>query len=162
GTVGPATAVELAARTGLTAAAMEQALARLEAEGFALRGRFDPDRADAGVIEFCERRLLARIHRYTTDRLRREDEPGTAQDFMRFLLRWQHVAPDTQMEGRRGLAAVVEQLQGFEVAAGSWEETVLQARIAAYRPEWLDDLCLSGEVMWGRLAARSPGAAEAT
>jgi ATP-dependent Lhr-like helicase len=154
--MGPATAVEIAARTGLDPAAAEQALAKLEAEGFALRGRFDPERAgDQGAVEFCERRLLARIHRYTTERLRREIEPVTAQDFMRFLLRWQHVAPDTRMEGRRGLLAVVEQLQGFEVAAGSWEETVLPSRVAGYRPEWLDDLCLSGEVMWGRLAARA-------
>jgi len=155
-TTGPTTAVDLAARMRLGAAAVEQALARLEAEGFALRGRFDPERHEAGRdVEFCERRLLARIHRYTTDRLRREIEPVTAQDFMRFLLRWQHVAPETQMEGRRGLLAVIEQLQGFEVAAGSWEEAVLPARVAGYRPEWLDDLCLSGEVVWGRFAARA-------
>jgi ATP-dependent Lhr-like helicase len=161
-TMGPATAMDLAGRTGLGPAVAAQALARLELEGFALRGRFDPDRSgDPGAVEFCERRLLARIHRYTTERLRREIEPVTAQDFMRFLLRWQHVAPDAQMEGRRGVLAVVEQLQGFEVAAGSWEETVLPSRIAAYRPEWLDDLCLSGEVIWGRLAARAPEAAPA-
>ena len=141
---------------GGPSSAVEQALARLEAEGFVLRGRFDPERDEGDRdVEFCERRLLARIHRYTTDRLRREIEPVTAQDFMRFLLRWQHVAPDTQMEGRRGLLAVIEQLQGFEVAAGSWEEAVLPARVAGYRPEWLDDLCLSGEVAWGRFTARA-------
>ena len=78
---------------------------------------------------------------------------------MRFLLRWQHVAPETQMEGRRGLLAVIEQLQGFEVAAGSWEEAVLPARVAGYRPEWLDDLCLSGEVAWGRFTARAANGA---
>src|SRR5205085_9465152 len=139
---GPTTAPELARSSGLEVSAVERSLARLEAEGFAIRGRFDPEREDAAV-EFCERRLLARIHRYTTDRLRREIEPVTAQDFMRFLLRWQHVAPGTQMEGRRGLLAVIEQLQGFEIAAGSWEEHVLPARVASYRPEWLDDLCLS-------------------
>jgi ATP-dependent Lhr-like helicase len=166
-TVGPSTAAELAARTGLPASAMDAALARLEMEGFALRGRFDPARAAVrgepkasradladDAVEYCERRLLARIHRYTTDRLRREIEPVTAQDFMRFLLRWQHVAPDTQVEGRRGVLAVIEQLQGVEVAAGSWEESVLPARIGAYRPEWLDDACLSGAVAWGRLSTR--------
>src|SRR4029453_13973836 len=118
---GPGRGADRALRVGRPVNAVEQALAKLEAEGFALRGRFDPERdeGDRG-IEFCERRLLARIHRYTTDRLRREIEPVTAQDFMRFLLRWQHVAPATQMEGRRGLLAVIEQLQGFEVAAGSW------------------------------------------
>ena len=150
---GPATVGELARRSGLPAVAVEGALAALEAEGFALRGRFrDPN----GAEEFCERRLLARIHRQTTDRLRREIEPVTAQDFMRFLLRWQHVAPATQLEGRRGLRAVVEQLQGFELAAGAWEDAVLPARVAGYRPEWLDELCFSGEVAWARLAVREP------
>ena len=159
-TLGPATAADLAGRMGRPVSAVEQALARLEAEGFALRGRFDPERDEGDRdVEFCERRLLARIHRYTTDRLRREIEPVTAQDFMRFLLRWQHVAPETQMEGRRGLLAVIEQLQGFEVAAGSWEEAVLPARVAGYRPEWLDDLCLSGEVAWGRFTARAANGA---
>ncbi|HZJ69534.1 MAG TPA: DEAD/DEAH box helicase, partial [Planctomycetota bacterium] len=159
-TMGPATAADLALRVGRPVSAVEQALAKLEAEGFALRGRFDPERDEADrAVEFCERRLLARIHRYTTDRLRREIEPVTAQDFMRFLLRWQHVAPETQMAGRRGLLAVIEQLQGFEVAAGSWEEAVLPARVAGYRPEWLDDLCLSGEVAWGRFTTRAANGA---
>ncbi|HWC01567.1 MAG TPA: DEAD/DEAH box helicase [Methylomirabilota bacterium] len=150
--LGPCTASELAARTGLTEAAIPAPLARLEGEGFVLRGRFDPARA--GIEEFCERRLLARIHRYTTDRLRREIEPVTAQDLVRFLLRWQHVAPGSQLEGRQGLLAAIEQLQGFEVAAGSWESSVLPARVRGYRPEWLDELCLSGHVAWARLAVR--------
>ncbi len=124
-TLGPCTVADLAALTTLPAGAVAGALARLEAEGFVLRGRFDPERSVSGEMEFCERRLLARIHRYTTERLRQEIEPVTAQDFMRFLLRWQHVAPGSQCEGRRGLLAVVEQLQGFELAAGSWEEAVL-------------------------------------
>jgi len=152
--LGPCTVEELAALTTLSPRVVESALARLEAEGFVLRGRFDPARS--GGVEFCERRLLARIHRYTTERLRQEIEPVTAQDFLRFLLRWQHVAPDTQREGRRGLLAVVEQLQGFELAAGSWEEAIFPARVASYRPEWLDDLCLSGEVVWARLGLRAP------
>src|SRR6266542_2930123 len=152
--LGPCTVEELGALTTLSPSVVESALARLEAEGFVLRGRFDPSRS--GGVEFCERRLLARIHRYTTERLRQEIEPVTAQDFVRFLLRWQHVAPETQREGRRGLLAVVEQLQGFELAAGSWEEAIFPARVASYRPEWLDDLCLSGEVVWARLGLRAP------
>ncbi len=151
--LGPCTVAELAARTGLAEGAMPVPLARLEAEGFVLRGRFDP--AHAGMEEFCERRLLARIHRYTRDRLRREIEPVTAQDLMRFLLRWQHVAPGTQLEGRQGLLAAIEQLQGFEIAAGSWEPSVFPARVRGYRPEWLDELCLSGQVAWARLEVRS-------
>jgi ATP-dependent Lhr-like helicase len=154
-TCGPVTVPELAARTALAPGEVEIALARLEAEGFALRGRFDPARGD-GAEEWCARRLLARIHAYTQERLRREIEPVTAQDFMRFLLRWQHVAPGARREGRRGLLGVVEQLQGFELAAGSWEESVLPARVEGYRAEWLDALCLSGEVVWGRLTPRVP------
>ena len=153
---GPVTAAALAARTRLSESQVEIALARLEAEGFALRGRF----SETDGEEFCERRLLARIHRGTLDQLRREIEPVSAQDFLRFLLRWQHVAPHTQLEGRRGLLAVVEQLQGFELAAGAWEEAVLPARVAAYRPEWLDELCLSGEVAWARLAPRDVAGAD--
>jgi ATP-dependent Lhr-like helicase len=156
--LGPCTGADLAARTGLAEASMPAPLARLEAEGFALRGRFDP--VHRGTEEFCERRLLARIHRYTTDRLRREIEPVTAQDLVRFLLRWQHVAPDTQLEGRQGLLTAIEQLQGFEIAAGSWEPGVLPARVRGYRPEWLDELCLSGHVAWARLAVRSAPAGE--
>ena len=151
--LGPCTVADLAARTGLAETSIPAPLARLEAEGFVLRGRFDPARAD--TEEFCERRLLARVHRYTTERLRREIEPVTAQDLVRFLLRWQHVAPDTQLEGRQGLLTAIEQLQGFEIAAGSWEPSVLPARVRGYRPEWLDELCLSGQVAWARLAVRS-------
>jgi ATP-dependent Lhr-like helicase len=153
---GPVTVPALAERSALDAAAIEIALARLEADGFALRGRF----SQTDEEEFCDRRLLARIHRGTIDRLRREIEPVTAQDFVRFLLRWQHAAPHTQLEGRRGLLAVVEQLQGFELAAGAWEESVLPARVASYRGEWLDDLCLSGQVAWARLAPREAPAEE--
>jgi ATP-dependent Lhr-like helicase len=153
---GPSSAAALAERTGLGAGAVELALARLEAEGFVLRGRFSAGAVSGDAPEeYCARRLLARIHLYTQERLRREIEPVSAQDFVRFLLRWQHAAPGTQREGRRGLLAVVEQLQGFELAAGAWEESVLPARVAGYSPAWLDALCLSGEVTWGRLAVRS-------
>ena len=157
--LGPCTVATLVARTGLREARIVGALARLEAAGVVLRGRFDPAYAQepgGPTVEFCERRLLARIHRYTTDRLRREIEPVSAQDLVRFLLRWQHVAPGAQLEGRRGLLAAIEQLQGFEVAAGAWEASVLPARVTGYRPEWLDDLCLSGDAAWARLAIRGP------
>jgi ATP-dependent Lhr-like helicase len=156
--LGPGTVAALARRTRLAPADVEVALGALEAEGFALRGRFTD--AASPEEEFCERRLLARIHRYTIERLRREIEPVTAQDFLRFLLRWQHAAPFTQLEGKRGLLAVVHQLQGFELAAGAWEEAVLPTRVAGYRPEWLDALCLSGELTWGRLTLREPAVAE--
>jgi ATP-dependent Lhr-like helicase len=159
--LGPCTVATLVARTGLAEGPVTSALARLEAAGVVLRGRFDPAYAHdhrGPAVEFCERRLLARIHRYTTERLRREIEPVTAQDLVRFLLRWQHVAPGTQLEGRRGLLAAIEQLQGFEIAAGSWEGSILPGRVTGYRPEWLDELCLSGEVAWARLAIRGPAA----
>ncbi len=148
---GPSTVTELSLVTGLAQTAALRGLARLEQEGFAIRGRFT---APEGSEEFCSRRLLARIHAYTQQRLRREIEPVTAQDFMRFLLRWQHVAPGTKREGRYGVLGVVEQLQGFELAAGAWEDAILGARLDGYRREWLDDLCLSGEVTWGRLSVR--------
>src|SRR5256886_639456 len=100
----------------------------------------------------CERRLLARIHRYTLDRLRQEIEPVSAADFMRFLLRWQRLTPDARAEGPDGLAAVLELLDGFEAAAGAWETDLLPARVGEYDPLWLDGLCLSGEIAWGRLS----------
>jgi ATP-dependent Lhr-like helicase len=148
---GPSTAADLADATGLSEGDTAIAVARLEGEGFAFRGHFT---TAEGPEEFCARRLLARIHGYTQQRLRREIEPVTARDFMRFLLRWQHVAPGTQREGRLGVLAVVEQLQGFELAAGAWERDVLASRVDGYRAERLDDLCLSGDVTWGRLSLR--------
>jgi ATP-dependent Lhr-like helicase len=153
---GPSTIAELAEATGLSEGDVAIAVARLEGDGFAFRGHFT---SGEGPEEFCARRLLARIHHYTRARLRREIEPVTARDFMRFLLRWQHVAPGTRQEGRPGLLAVVEQLQGFELAAGAWERGILASRVEGYRAEWLDDLCLSGDLTWGRLSIRN-GAAE--
>ena len=148
---GPATAADLAQATALRVQDVTLALIRLENEGFALRGRFtDPD----GEEEFCARRVLTRIHAYTRQRKRREVEPVTAQDFMRFLLRWQHVTADTRREGSRGVLAVVEQLQGFELAAGAWEKAVFPARVTGYRREWLDEVCLDGGITWGRLSVR--------
>jgi ATP-dependent Lhr-like helicase len=154
--LGPATVADLAAASGLAPSDAEMALLQLENEGFALRGRFtDPAGTDlTGTVEFCARRLLTRIHAYARERKRREIEPVTPQDFMRFLLRWQHVADGTRREASPGVASVVEQLQGFELAAGAWEESVLAARVTGYQREWLDGLCLSGEVSWGRLSLR--------
>jgi ATP-dependent Lhr-like helicase len=150
---GPVTVAILAARTALTEGRVKVGLARLEAEGFAMRGRFDPA-LGGGDGQWCARRLLARIHAYTQQTLRRQIEPVTAQDLMRFLLRWQRVAPGTQRTGRAGVMAVVDQLQGFEIAAGAWEEAILPARVENYQPRWLEDLCLSGELVWGRLGLR--------
>ena len=148
--VGPVTAAALAEPFGLTVPAVNSALGRVEAEGGVLRGRFTatlpPD-----AIEWCDRRLLARIHRRTLDRLRREIEPVSAADLMRFLFAWQHVKPGQQLHGRDGLGRVIEQLEGFELAAAGWEREVLSARVARYEPAWLDELCLSGDVAWGRL-----------
>ena len=149
---GPSAVAELAGTTGLGEGLVTRALAALEAEGFALRGQFSS--RDGEDAQWCSRRLLSRIHVYTRERRRREIEPVTAQDFMRFLLRWQHVADGSQREGRLGVLAVVEQLQGFEVATGAWERSVLAARVDGYRPEWLDELCLAGQVSWGRLSVR--------
>jgi ATP-dependent helicase Lhr and Lhr-like helicase len=151
---GPSTVADLRDATALSEGDVTIAMARLEGEGFAFRGHFtSPD----GPEEFCARRLLSRIHHYTQQRQRREIEPVTARDFMRFLLRWQHVAPGTQREGRLGVLAVIEQLQGFELAAGAWEKDILKRRVDGYRAEWLDDLCLTGDVTWGRLSLRNGG-----
>ncbi|HEY5897089.1 MAG TPA: ATP-dependent DNA helicase, partial [Burkholderiales bacterium] len=124
------------------------ALQALETQGRVLRGRFTPSISE---LEWCDRRLLARIHRYTLNRLRAEIEPVSAAEFMRFLLHWQHVAAEDEVRGAEGLAAVVEQLEGFELAAAGWEYDVLPARVADYGPELIDQLCLSGRVAWGRL-----------
>ncbi len=111
--------------------------------------------------EWCERRLLARIHRYTVKRLRAEIEPVAARDFLRFLFGWQRVAPDSQMEGPDAVEAIVGQLEGFEAAAGAWETEILPARVAEYEPAWLDDLCLAGRIAWARLRPLS-GRADGT
>ncbi|WP_242394551.1 DEAD/DEAH box helicase [Anaeromyxobacter oryzisoli] len=164
--LGPVTADGLAARLGLAADRVALALVRLEADGRVLRGTFlagTPATRDAP--HWCERTVLARIHRLTLDRLRREIEPVTAADLLRFLLRWQHLAPGTRLHGERGLAEVIGQLQGFHAAAGAWERELLAARVEGYAPELLDRLCLGGEVAFGRLAAAAapapPGAPDA-
>ncbi|HEX8984258.1 MAG TPA: DEAD/DEAH box helicase [Bryobacteraceae bacterium] len=147
---GPSKAPALAARLSLPAWLVDAGLAHLEAEGQVLRGQFTPERT--GEPEWCNRRLLARIHRLTLARLRGEIEPATTAEFLRFLARWQHVARGTQLHGVDGTLAVIGQLQGYEIPAGAWESAILPRRIARYTPEYLDRLCLSGEVMWGRLS----------
>jgi len=152
GLSGPVTPEGLAGELCLPDSRVRVGLGRLEAEGFAMRGSFDP--ALGGPEQWCARHLLARIHSYTQSRQRREAKPVSAEEFMRFLLRWQHVAPGTRQQGRAGLLSVIEQLQGWEAAAGAWEEAILPARVEGYQPHWLEDLCLSGEVTWGRLSLK--------
>jgi ATP-dependent Lhr-like helicase len=153
---GPTTADAVAARVGVRPSDVEAALARLEMDGAVLRGRFLVDAAD-DATQWCDRRLLARINRFMLDGLRREIEPVSAADFLRFLFGWQHVRPGSQLHGQPGLARVIADLQGFEAAAGAWERAILPARVVGYDPAWLDALCLSGGVSWGRLAARPAG-----
>ena len=152
---GPVTASAMAERLALPPALVEAGLTRLEGEGQVLRGRFTAAATgDGGAAEgeWCNRRVLARIHRLTIGSLRREIEPVSTADFVRFLLRWQHLAPGTQMHGADGLLQILKQLQGWEISGAALEREVVARRVASYDPELLDRLCLSGEVMWGRLS----------
>ncbi len=148
---GPVSADELARATCLASSTVAIALETLRARGFAVSGRFEPDRAE----QWCARRLLARIHSYTRARRRAAIRPITQEEWQAFLDCWWHLAPGTQRHGRAGVAEVIEQLQGSEWPAGEWER-VLAERVKSYRPEWLDELCLSGEVAWGRLSVLEP------
>ena len=145
---GPVTAAELARTLAVGEPEVDAALLALEGEGFVLRGAFTS--ADAG-LEWCERRLLARIHRYTLNRLRAEIRPVSQADFMRFLFAWQRVAEGEQAAGVEGLAGVLAQLEGFETCAGAWEADVLGRRVASYDPELLDAVCMAGRVTWARV-----------
>jgi ATP-dependent Lhr-like helicase len=156
--LGPTTVGGLAQRLGLPERRIEAAMLALEADGVVLRGRFTPGRHDANE-EWCERGLLARIHRLTIGRLRREIEPVSAADYIRFLLRWHHVQPGSQLHGRAGLLQVIGQLQGLELPAPAWEAQVFPARLGRYDASILEHLCLAGEVSWGRLTLRVPEAA---
>lgn len=154
---GPVTVEWLADFLGLSRGEIENALLALEAEGFILRGRFHPG---ASETEWCDRRLLARIHRLTIHRLRAEIQPVSLAEFQRFLLAWQRVEPEYRAEGPEGVQAVLDLLDGYELAAGAWEPEVLALRIKDYMPGWLDQLCFTGRTGWGRLSsngsARSP------
>jgi ATP-dependent Lhr-like helicase len=144
----PLRASELAAYFSMPRELIDQALAQLEAEGQILRGQF----TSGSELEWCHRRLLARIHRLTIGRLRKEIEPVTTTEFYAFLNRWQHLSPGHQLHGVDGTLQIVRQLQGSEFAAAAWESEILPRRVAQYDPEYLDQLCLSGEVSWGRLS----------
>jgi len=161
--LGPTTATDLGETLGLSSADISGVLLRMEASGTILRGNFSGAAARGAPapqtsashdpeIEWCERRLLARIHRLTVATLRKQIEPVTAAQFMQWLLQWQHIAPGTQVSGERGTLEVLRQLQGFEIPANAWERQVLSRRIVDYDPKWLDQLCLTGAVGWGRLS----------
>jgi ATP-dependent Lhr-like helicase len=161
---GPATAAQLASTLHLHQQEVLQTMLRLESSGSVLRGWYSLTRPRDGsslttddhqlstALEWCERRLLARIHRLTLGRLRKEIEPVTAAQFMRWLLRWQHAEPGSRSSGEQGLLEIVRQLQGFEVPANAWERHVLSHRLRDYDPDTLDELCLTGAVGWGRLS----------
>ena len=149
---GPFTVSGLARRLSLSESTVSQAAIRLESEGVLLRGRFRPG---ADGEEFCDRRILARIHRSTIGRLRREIEPVPVASFIRFLLEWQHATPGTRLAGDAGLIEVVEQLQGFEAAAAAWESGLLMNRLTDFHASTLDALTLGGELAWGRFARRT-------
>lgn len=146
--LGPVTVAALSSSLLLPVSDIEAALLGLEHEGYVMRGRFT---ANAAEEEWCERHLLARIHRYTIGRLRREIEPVDVRDFMRFLLDWQRVSSDARVSGPEALASVLSQLEGFEAPAGTWESELLPARVSDYSISWLDDLCTAGRVTWTRL-----------
>jgi len=146
--LGPSTVASLASSMHVDPIDIDLALIRLQSEGYVMQGHFTPDASD---IEWCERHLLARIHRYTIGRLRREIEPVSRRDLMRFLLEWQHATPGTKLNGPDALSAVLHQMEGYEAAAGAWESELLASRIADYSSRWLDELCRAGRIGWNRL-----------
>ncbi len=146
--LGPVSAQALAESLCLGNAEVEQSLIKLETEGKVLRGQFTPG---TETLEWCERRLLARIHRYTIKKLRKDIEAVTASQFLQFLFRWQHLQPDRQVEGKQALNAILEQLEGFETSASAWESDILKARIKDYDSSWIDSLCSTGKIVWTRL-----------
>ncbi len=150
--VGPATSSDLAAALGLARSRVEAALATLELEGFALQGRYTEASWQEGAeVEWCERRLLARIHRLTLDGARKRVQPVPVETYWRFLVEHHHLQAGSRREGRLGLYEAVGQLQGFEAAAAAWETDLLPGRVEKYQPEWLDTLSFSGELAWGRI-----------
>ncbi len=156
---GPMTVTELENILVLLRPEIDAGLLGLEREGFVLRGKFHPNATER---EWCDRRLLARIHRLTIDRLRAEIQPVSIQDFYRFLFAWQRVEVDRRVEGPEGLQSVLEQLDGCELPLAAWESAVLSARVSDYDPEWLDRLCFSGRVGWARLSSPQHTNARAT
>ncbi len=161
--LGPVDAHALAATLGVAVGDVEVALLALEREGFVLRGHFSREAsAGAAQVQWCERHLLARIHRYTVKRLRREIEPVAPRDYLRFLIDWQHAGASSRLTGADALAAVLAQLEGFEAPAAAWESDLLPARLEGYDIGWLDALCQSGRVVWMRLRERAQARATGT
>jgi ATP-dependent Lhr-like helicase len=159
---GPITAPSLAVAAQVSVDDIDAALLALEAEGFAMRGQFELTASESSgapgfpaATQWCERRLLARIHRYTVKRLRAEIEPVQAREFIRFLFEWQRVGGAVRMEGPDAVAAVLNQLEGFDVPASAWETEVLPSRITGYEPAWLDEHCVAGRYLWTRLSPRA-------
>jgi ATP-dependent helicase Lhr and Lhr-like helicase len=151
--LGPTTANAFAGMLNLDPAAVFQAFLTMEMQGLLMRGVFEyPATTENHEIEWCERRILQRIHRRTVATLRKQIEPVTPAIYMRWLLQWQHLAPQTQLSGEEGVFEALRQLEGFEAPAIEWERTLLPARVANYDPRWLDALCLSGAVGWGRIS----------
>ncbi|MBN1568801.1 MAG: DEAD/DEAH box helicase [Acidobacteria bacterium] len=148
---GPLTVAGLAGMLGFPAEEVSTALAHLENTGLVLRGFFTIQDEE----EFCDRRILARIHRATIAHLRREIEPVAPAVFLSFLFEWQHIASDAQLSGEQGVLEAIDQLQGFESAGAAWEDEILKARVSDYKPEFLDALCLGGDVIWGRWRRRT-------
>jgi len=154
GALGPVSAAQIGQSLSLPSDEIDAALVRIEGQGGVMRGEFE---AGAGP-QWCERHLLARIHRYTVRRLRREIEPVEARDFMRFLFEWQRLTPSTRVQGSAALEQVIAQLEGFAAPASAWETSLLPARVREYSPSALDELCRSGRVMWTRLPSASAAA----
>jgi ATP-dependent Lhr-like helicase len=151
--LGPATANSFAHSLHLDPAEIFQVFLAMEMRGLLMRGAFEhPATQEDHEIEWCERRILQRIHRRTLATLRKQIEPVTPAVYLRWLLSWQHLAPQTQLTGEEGVHEALHQLEGFEAPAIEWERTLLPARVANYDPRWLDALCLSGAVGWGRIS----------
>jgi ATP-dependent Lhr-like helicase len=151
--IGPTTVNSLSKDLGLAPSTVEAAVSALEGQGIVLRGHFTPD---ATQTEWCSRQLLVRIHRLTLDHLRRQIRPVPVEQYLQFLIRWHHLEPGTQLHGSDGVASVIDQLQGFEIPAMAWEPIILPMRVSKYDPKWLDELCLNGEVTWGRIRPVTP------
>jgi ATP-dependent Lhr-like helicase len=163
--VGPVTAAALATSLAVSVSDIDGALLALEGDGAVLRGRFTPglesgSPGEGAGLEWCDRALLARIHRYTLNRLRAEIEPVTPADFMRFLFKWQHLDAPDRLNGLDGLREVLSALDGFELPCAAWERAVLPGRVTDYDPSMLDMLCLNGETAWARLSAPPPDLTE--
>ncbi|HLL19535.1 MAG TPA: crosslink repair DNA glycosylase YcaQ family protein, partial [Rubrivivax sp.] len=159
GASGPSTTTSLTDQLQLSPASVEAALAALGNEGTVFEGRITPGLDEN---EWCERHLLARIHRYTLNRLRREIEPVEPRDFVRFVFEWQHVAAASRVSGPEALPAVLGQLEGFEAPAALWEAEILPARVQDYQPAWLDELCTAGRTVWARLRPATSGSTAAS